>query len=50
MDASSHTGNIDGIYHLRNARNTAASIQALPNDAYWVLAFNPFFAAPGYAA
>jgi hypothetical protein len=25
MDASTHTGNIDGIYHLRNPRNTAAS-------------------------
>src|SRR5215831_19342431 len=41
MDASTHTGNIDGIYHLRNPRNTGASIQALPNDAYWVLAFSP---------
>src|SRR5260370_311694 len=33
-DASTHTGNIDGIYHLRNPRNTAASIQALPSDAH----------------
>jgi len=41
MDATTHTGNIDGIYHLRNPKNTAASIQALPNDAHWVLGVLP---------
>src|SRR5262245_58295881 len=32
VDASKH--NIEGIYHLRNPRNTAAHIQALPSDAH----------------
>jgi hypothetical protein len=40
MDATTHTGNIDGIYHLRNPKNTGASIQALP-DAHWVLGCCP---------
>jgi len=29
MDAGTHTGNIDEIYHLRNPRNIAASIRVM---------------------
>src|SRR6516164_6803807 len=34
MDASTHTSNIERIYHPRNPTNAAASIQTLPNDAH----------------